>query len=89
VTLWAGTEPQDPPDPDWDDLTRTELTELAGQPAADLADTLDEWLHRCHGIASGTHNAGLFADLLAARGWRIHRIDPGPPFDELLPASPD
>lgn len=75
-------------DDDLDMLTRAELAELPG-PARAVADVLDEWTIRRHGIASSHHGAGLFLDLLAAEGWRVEPIDPGPPLDELLPPSVD
>ena len=78
------TDPIDPPDPDLDDLTRAQLHELNG-PAGPVADVLDEWLFRNYGITSSSHGVGLFLDLLAVEGWRVTKIDPGPPLDELLP----
>lgn len=68
---------------DLDRLTRAQLGELDG-PAATVADVLDEWLVRLHGVTSSSHGAGLFLDLLAAEGWRVTAIDPGPSLDELL-----
>lgn len=84
---WAGTEPQEV-DPELDDLTRAELADLPG-PAAVVASVLDDWLSRMHGILSGSHNAGLFLSLLAARGYRVTPIDPGPPLEQLLPPPKD
>jgi hypothetical protein len=40
-----------------------------------VADTLDEWNHRAHGITSSAHHAGLFLDLLADRGYRITPVE--------------
>ncbi len=73
---------------DLDGLTRAELAELGGAPPV-VASVLDDWLARVHGILSGSHNAGLFLDLLAARGYQVTPIDPGPPLDELLPPPQD
>lgn len=81
------SDPIEPPDPDLDDLTRGELAELAHLPAATVADVLDEWLLRAHGITSSAHNVGLFLDLLAADGYRVEPIDPGPPIESLLPQA--
>jgi hypothetical protein len=74
----------DYPDPDLDDLTRGQLAELVG-PAYTVACVLDDWNHRPHGITSGNHGVGLFLDLLAAEGYRVTAIDPGPPLSGLLP----
>lgn len=70
------------PDIDLDDLTRAELAELANQPYADLASTLDEWLSRAHGVHSSHHSVGLFLDLLADRGLSLIRDGVSPPEDE-------
>ncbi len=80
--------PDDLHEPDLDGLTRDALRELGGPPAA-LVDVLDDWLLREHGVLSGSHCVGSFLDLLAAEGYRVTPIDPGPTFEELLPASPD
>lgn len=82
------TDPVDPPDPDLDDLTRAQLHELDG-PAGPVADVLDDWRYRHHGIMSSAHHVGSFLDLLAAEGWRITKIDPGPPIEQLLPPPTD
>lgn len=58
---------------DLDTLTRADLAELAG-PEATVADVLDEWLLREHGVTSSSHGVGLFLDLLAAEGWRVERV---------------
>lgn len=71
-------------DPDLDVLTRAQLAELPG-PAWDVAQILDEWMFRLHGSASSQHGVGLFLDLLAARGYRVEPIAPGPPLGALLP----
>ena len=71
-------------DPDLDTLSRADLAELSG-PAYTVACVLDEWRLRLDGLTSGQHGAGLFLDLLAAEGWRVTPIDPGPPIGELLP----
>lgn len=79
------SDPIEPPDPDLDTLTRADLAELAHLPAAAVADVLDDWLLRAHGITSSGHNVGLFLDLLAAAGFQVTPIDPGPPIGSLLP----
>lgn len=80
------SEPIEPPDPDLDDLTVGELAELDG-PAAVVAEALLEWSNeRC---CSSCHNVGTFLDLLAAEGWRVTKIDPGPPIENLLPPAVD
>lgn len=68
------SDPIDPPDPDLDTLTRSQLGELLAL-AYDVADVLDDWLLRAHGITSSDHNTGLFLDLLADRGYRVTPID--------------
>lgn len=60
-------------EPDPDDLTRGELAELAHLPWSDLAEVLDEWEVRIHGMHSSAHGVGLFLDLLGERGWEITR----------------
>ena len=60
-------------DRDPDDLTRAQLAELPG-PEPQVAEVLDEWLLRLHGVTSGTHGVGLFLDLLAAAGYRVTEI---------------
>lgn len=81
------SDPIEPPDPDIDTLTRAELREWAHMPElAATADVLDDWLLRAHGVTSSGHNVGLFLDLLAADGYRVTAIDPGPPIEELLPS---
>lgn len=51
-----------------------------------VANALDEW--RTHmrrfGGARDYHGIGLFLELLAAEGYRVTKIDPGPCLDELL-----
>lgn len=51
-------------------LDQLRRAELAAEPGA-VADTLDGWLLRAHGIVSGSHNVGLFLDLLADHGLAI------------------
>lgn len=70
-------------EPDPDDLTREELAEHNPMWRA-VADTLDEWLHRMHGVTSSNHFAGSFLDWLAMNGYRVEPIDPGPPIEEVL-----
>lgn len=72
---------------DLDDLTRGQLHEL-GMPGV-VSDILDDWLHEQHGVTSSHHGVGAFLDALAAAGYRVTAIDPGPSFEELLPASID
>lgn len=82
------SEPIEPPDPDLDDLPRSELGELDPMYST-VADVLDDWVARRFGITSSAHGVGLFLDLLAADGYRVTAIDPGPPIEDLLPvASP-
>lgn len=52
---------------DLDRLTRDQLPE----PARQIADILDDWLHRTHGILSSHHHVGLFLDLLAEAGLTV------------------
>lgn len=77
------SEPQEY-EPDLDELPRAQLHELDG-PAGPVADVLDEWLLRTHGVMSSAHNTGLFLDLLADAGYRVTEIGPVPSIDELLP----
>ena len=71
---------------DLDSLCRDQLsdTELGEMPSV-LAHLLDDWLLCHHGVLSSSHNVGDFLDSLAAAGYRVALIDPGIPFDELLP----
>lgn len=80
------TNPEDF-EPDLDDLRRDQLHEL-GMPG-DVADVLDEWLVTQHGVMSSHHGVGSFLDGLAAVGYRVTPIDPGPSIEELLPTSTD
>lgn len=83
---WAGTEPQEV-DPELDDLTRAQLAEIGGAPAA-VARVHDQWLRAHHGIlGSSGHWAGDFLDLLAAEGYQVVPIEV-PEFAAVLPASP-
>jgi len=40
-------------------------------PARKVADALDDWLLRCHGIISSAHSVGLLLDLLADEGLTV------------------
>lgn len=73
-------------EPDLDDLRRDQLHEL-GMPGV-VADILDDWLVSQHGVMSSHHGVGAFLDELAARGYRVTKIEV-PAFEELLPASSD
>jgi hypothetical protein len=78
----------EPREPHLDELTRDQLAEY--DPAAQaVAETLDEWLNRMHGITSSHHNAGSFLEFLALRGYRVERMEPVTPLDDLLPAEAD
>lgn len=79
------TNPEDF-EPDLDTLTRAQLHEL-GMPG-EVADVLDDWLHRNHGMISGRHYAGDFLEALATAGYRVEAIE-APSFEELLPAAVD
>jgi hypothetical protein len=62
-------------DRDLDDLTRAQLAELPDLGTAlAVANVLDDWLMRLHGIASSAHGVGLFLDLLADEGYRVTKI---------------
>jgi len=50
-----------------DDLPRGELD----QANAALAEVLDEWLMRLHGLSSSAHGVGLFLDLLDDAGYKV------------------
>lgn len=78
------------PEPGLDRLPRAQLRDAGlGDMPADLADVLDEWLHRNHGVLSSSHNVGDFLDSLADAGYRVERIDPGLPIEQLLSPSTD
>lgn len=80
------SDPIEPPDPDIDSLTRADLREWAHMPElAAVADVLDEWMLRAHGVTSSAHNVGLFLDLLAAEGYRVGPIETA----TLLDVMPD
>lgn len=82
--------PDDLYETDLDSLRRDQLRETEyGDMPGDLAEVLDDWLHREHGVLSSHHRVGSFLEELAARGYRVTRIDPGPPIEQLLPASTD
>lgn len=69
------------PDPDGyepdgaalDRMTRAQLAELHG-PERAVADILDDWLRREHGVISSSHGVGMFLDLLAEAGYQIMPI---------------
>ena len=73
-----------------DRLPRAELavTELGEMPYH-VAQVLDAWLFEQHGVSSSHHGVGAFLDGLAAAGYRVTPIDPGPSFAELLPPATD
>lgn len=75
------TDPVDPPNPDLDTVRRDDLGEYDPMYPT-LADVLDEWNLRLHGVSSGHHGIGLFLDLLAAEGYRV---TPNPVPDVHLP----
>lgn len=77
------SDPIDYRDPDLDELTRAQLGEYDDR-AAKVADVLDDWLHRAHGVTPSAHNVGLFLDLLAAEGYRVEPIE-APTFAEVMP----
>lgn len=64
---------------DLDDLTRADLP----TDARAVADTLDEWLVRMHGIHSGGHFVGAFLDFLGERGYEV-RPAPDPTAHDYL-----
>lgn len=76
------TEPQEP-DVDLDSLRRDQLGEIDPMHPV-LADVLDEWLLRMHGITSGGHYVGAFLEFLAAQGYRVTPIEV-PDLADLLP----
>jgi hypothetical protein len=83
------SDPIEPPDPDIDSLTRADLREWAHMPELSaVADVLDDWLLRAHGVTSSAHNVGLFLDLLAAEGYRVEPIE-APTFAEIMPEVRD
>jgi hypothetical protein len=74
-------------EPELDDLPRSQLREGSlGDMPGDVADVLDDWLHEQHGVTSSHHGVGSFLEGLADAGYRVTKIDPGPSFEELLPA---
>ncbi|GAA1281433.1 hypothetical protein [Saccharothrix xinjiangensis] len=54
-----------------DRLRRAELPEDARA----VADVLDDWRLRVHGLTSGSHNVGLFLDLLADEGYAVLPVE--------------
>lgn len=77
------------PDPEPDDLTREQLAEHDPMWRA-VADTLDEWLSRLHGVTSSHHNTGAFLDFLALQGYQVTAIPkPLPDFATLVPGYLD
>lgn len=70
-------------EPDPDDLARGELAEYDPMWRA-VADTLDEWLFRMHGVISSHHNTGCFLDLLVLQGYDVVKREDLPPIEELL-----
>jgi hypothetical protein len=78
------------PDVDLDTVPRDQLGEH-DQKYADVVDALDEWLWEVVDatLHDGGHSVGTFLDALAARGYRVEEIDPGPPIESLLPAAAD
>lgn len=59
----------------WQFCDRMKRDDLPAMPKA-VAEVLDEFLVRQHGIMSGSHGAGLFLDLLADRGFCVE-VDSG------------
>ena len=57
-------------------LDRMKRDELPAMPRA-VADVIDEFNLRQHGLMSGSHGAGLFLDLLAERGFRVEMTTNG------------
>lgn len=78
----------DHPEPDLDDLTREQLAEYEPSARA-VADALDEWLHRMHGVTSSHHHAGAFLEFLALHGYTVTAMEPVTPLDKLLPPATD
>lgn len=79
------TDPQDY-DVDLDDVPRNELGEIDPMYPV-VADALGKWAtHMMNGAGStiGSHGVGTFLDDLAAEGYRVTAIDPGPCLHELL-----
>lgn len=64
-----------------DDLRRDDLPKA---PKA-IADVLDEWVSRKLGIISGSHDVGLFLDLLADEGYTV--ITTPKPITEVVDAA--
>src|SRR5690242_1799886 len=69
MSSW-NTSTRRPAVPDLDNLTREQLPEDARA----VADALDDWVCRRHGILSSHHGAGLFLKLLAEEGYEVRRV---------------
>jgi glycine/D-amino acid oxidase-like deaminating enzyme len=66
-------------EPDLDRLSRDQVREL--DPLyGPVIDVLDDWLFAQHGVTSSHHCVGAFLDALAAAGYRVTPIEPGPTF---------
>lgn len=61
-------------------LDRIRRDDLPEEPRA-VADVLDNWLVRMYGVHSGSHNVGLFLDLLADEGYTVVPIAAEVPVD--------
>ncbi|MEO3929255.1 hypothetical protein ABGB07_36200 [Micromonosporaceae bacterium B7E4] len=69
--------PNREPFPDATEFDRLKRAELP-EPQGTIANVLDEWLHRCHGLLSGSHNVGMFLELLAEEGLTVSEQTPIP-----------
>ncbi len=74
------TEPMDP-----DDLIRADLAGHNPMWKA-LADTLDEWNFRMHGVMSGGHHVGAFLRFLGKNGFEVAAKPRTPTELEILTA---
>jgi hypothetical protein len=81
------TYPQEP-DVDLDDVPRVELGER-DEAYGVVDEALSAWWDACDGTSTEWHGVGTFLDELAARGFRVTPIDPGPPLEQLLPPATD
>lgn len=77
------TDYVDPPDPDLDDVPRRELGEI-NEMYPVVADALIDWISTWAGPSLSDHCIGTFLNYLAAEGYRVTAIDPGPCLHELL-----